>query len=549
MKWINQSEEHDSLLYVVFNLLKESNIPYDKNIVEEKFKSHYSYPSVLSLNDILKEIGLDVITYRLDNLSLFKTISFPVISLLNDKKTFILIKSINNNRVQYLNPKEGLCTENFDIFISKWHNVITEISTISDKKNNSCIDIASRISNITFNILLALSISFYIFFIFFFSNDWLNIIINTLITTTSSLGCILSLLLLNIEYQSNNPYISKFCHVGNKFNCKTVATSSFSILWGNIHLYECVGLFFSGILIFSLLANIQVNNNSYYTFLFFTFICSIPFVIASLYQQILIVKKYCIFCLGIDFILILNTFILYNYIQSYHIVPSILYMALISFSLPLFIWYYLRNNISALFTYKDLKFKYNRFLYNPAVINSIIINNEGNYKFTKWNNEFIILKNDCNTNLILILSITCKYCAQKFLNYMELKDNNDYLVNFIFRFWFYTDDTISKTVMRTIAASLVNKDQEKASTDLTYWYKCFLLEDSLEQAFKQWIKNVNKPNINVNEVQINQYLDSNLEWYKQMGFTSTPIEILNEKVIPNDIEIKYLKYLLISKQE
>lgn len=548
MRLINSSEKPDSLLYVVFSLLKELNIAYDKNLVEEKLKSHYSYPSVLSLNDVLKEIGLDVVTYRLDDLSLFNAISLPAISLLNDKKTFVLIKSIDKNQVQYFDVRKGLCIEQLDVFMSNWYNVITEINTVVGEKIKSCIDVKSKLSNNTFKILLSLSIFFYIFFLFYFSDGWLNTSMNVLITTTSILGCIMSLSLLNLEYQSENPYISKFCHIGRKFNCKAVAASSFSILWGNIHLYECVGLYFSGIVIYSFFSNVYVDIHSYYTLLLFVFILSLPFVVASLYQQIVVVKKYCLFCLSIDFVLVFNVFLLYNYVQTYSINLYVFYLILISFSIPLFIWYFLRNRILAVLLYKDLKIKYNRILYNPVVINSIMMKDANNYDFVRWDNEFIILKEDCDTNLILILNIACKYCAQKFLSCMDLKDDDDYPVNFVFRFWFYSDDIVARTIMKTLAASLVNNDREKASNDLVHWYKCFLIEDSLEQAFKLWQKNVNWSNIDINEIQIDKYLNLNLGWYKQMGFTGTPIEILNGKIVPNDIEIRYLKYSLISEE-
>jgi uncharacterized membrane protein len=545
MKIMQKKDRENALLFVISKLFYYLNITYNKKNVSMHLKSHYYYPSILSINDFLIDYGFTTHVYKIIEKNILLKSKFPLISLY-DKNNYILITKISETNITYLNVQNGLTVEKWEEFERKWTRIVIEVEKKPLENKIEKKDKQSFISNKIFNIFLFIigtCIGIICINIETFGFD------HFLTSFSFFVGCILAFLLLKIDYQEINPYIKRICHIRTRFNCQTVASSPYATVLGDIRLYECVGLYFSGMFLFSLLSlpHIEKQHQSINTLLCIFSIITIPFIILSLYQQFIVIKRICLFCLLIDGILLFNIMFFIN--KTLFKIPdlSICYIFLFSFLIPIVICKFLRKKISALYYYDDLCCRHEQLASNPIVVDGLVNSNDKIYNTGIWEHEFILGNSKSNNKLTIILNLTCNQCGEKFNDCISFIEKHPELVSAQIRFYCHPENSIAIVVFKHILNLVLNNNTSKALVDIKEWYNVYASENSDKHALLAWRKTISY--INDYSYQQNILMDSiinkHFEWCIYSSITHTPLSLLNGKEIPSILNIKNLKYYLI----
>lgn len=93
---------------VVVELLKYLNVPATRTTIQKELVEHPDYPSLLSLSDVLKNLGVDNMAIHVKP-DRFKELPLPFLAHINIPKSrsdlFVVIKDMDQEEISFFNPK------------------------------------------------------------------------------------------------------------------------------------------------------------------------------------------------------------------------------------------------------------------------------------------------------------------------------------------------------------------------------------------------------------------------------------------------------------
>ena len=157
------------------------------------------------------------------------------------------------------------------------------------------------------------------------------------------LGILITGLLLWYEYDEHNPLLQAVCSAGKKTNCQAVLGSKAAIVVGNITWSDIGFLYFTGGYLYMLITGI--------TFLYPVFIFSLlalPYIVFSVYYQAWVARQWCLFCLSVQAVLLLEALSALLIPQAPislfpHFPIQFFIVLFISFILPAFAWLFTKT--------------------------------------------------------------------------------------------------------------------------------------------------------------------------------------------------------------
>lgn len=132
------------------------------------------------------------------------------------------------------------------------------------------------------------------------------------ISVTSILSILFSIYLVYLHYSKS---LGHFCNFGENFSCDLVNKSIYSLFPPKIGIPVAIlGLiFFTIILVLSRIIYKNIENEKHtINYIFVLSILSLLFSIYILFTEIFIIKSYCIFCLVLDILIIINLILSYK---------------------------------------------------------------------------------------------------------------------------------------------------------------------------------------------------------------------------------------------
>lgn len=153
-----------------------------------------------------------------------------------------------------------------------------------------------KLSNIVIALAVLSSIAF--FTVSFYRNfDWIFSEDSSIIWISSKcIGLTLTMALLLKDFGQSGNLINKVCKIGKQADCSTILESRYAtvygwVKWGDLgFIYFLSGLF--------LMSTYNINTITCLA------LAAFPYVFISLYQQLFLIKKLCLLCLGVVSILI-----------------------------------------------------------------------------------------------------------------------------------------------------------------------------------------------------------------------------------------------------
>lgn len=509
----------------VSSLLKE----YNHFIIEEDWlkssKDHPDFPEINAFSDIFNQFAIDNYIAQVP-LDYFEDLPSTFLGLVSqhEKIETAIIKKMNNEEVKLVFFDNEIIIKNSS-FLNIWSGYILVI-----EENEYPVNISEKKKKFNFIPQISFVITILTFLV---SNYFFNIlnIKSIFLISINTIGLFLSYLAVKESFGFGNKHLFRVCSTLKNGNCNQVIKSQsanvfFSLTYSDLSFVFYLSSFFISIFISKFPELITLN------ILFIPI--SLTTILFSIFQQKLVLKKWCVLCLGISLITLLQSAILI-YVSNYNFSLKFSIFSLFIFSSFLNLYLLVKPLLK---NYSEFMFeKYQRgTIYKDKEVfnfyferNSLISENEFSLlTFIKLNNSKTFF------NLSIVLSLNCDFCKSEYKKFRELMFYYDKKVNFNVLFNFDRNE-IDETMSLVVENLYFLKDTPaigiKAMDDF------FIKNISPKEWLKKWGK---EENLDLN---ITYY---NIEILNNNNIVDTPCVLINNRLYPKEYKIEDIKYFLNS---
>lgn len=523
-------------------LLLALNLKVTTTTLENDLYNHPDYPSLLSISDVLNGYGVENISIKSTTDKLTEMpmpCMVPIHGASNHSNLFTVIESINDNTIKYYDPEKYHWKEiNKEDFAKKWAsgiallveagNAIGEKDYVHKCREEKRRNIAKYTS---WSILPALAI---LAGILAFARYGLVAALPVAFSVITLMGSIAGSLLLWYELDAYNPVLQQICSAGKKVNCGAILNSKASKIAGIS--WSAIGFtYFSGAL-FTLMFTGISNTSTLFMLAWFN-VLALPYVCFSIYYQWRIAKQWCILCLCVQGLLILQ--LLTALSAKWHSLDllfnnDIIMPVLFAYTIPFMIVSLLLPAYRSAKESKRNKTELQRLKHNPQIFGTLL--EKQKQVTTSTEGLGIRLGNPNATHKIIkVCNPYCGPCAEAHLPIEELlHSNHDIQVQIIFAATTETGDRRTAPVRHLLA--IADKGIESLTRQaLDDWY---LTDKRDYEAFA-----AKYPMNGELELQ-NAKIEGMLAWNKQLDVSFTPTFFVNGYQLPDIYNVSDLKYFL-----
>lgn len=483
---------------------------------EDLLQSHPNYPSLYAVTDTLTLLSIENIAIKIPK-EQFEELPNQFVSIFKNELVLITKKKSKIQSVNENGKKDNILIMDF---LDNWTGIVVVIEPNTNINLNLFKDNFNRLYYIlSFIVLIVLSL--------FFNNysfDAVVILINSL------LGLFVSSLILFNKLGFQNETISNLCNINQNMSCNTTITSNKYKILTKINFNDLPFLFFTLSTLFLLFEPI---NSS--VIIGFCSLLSIPIIIYSFWLQKVVLKKWCLLCLIVSIILLLQSLFFLNLNFSYKSILNLNFSPFILTSIIVItLWLFLKPIMESKFNLEKKNTELNKFKRDFKIFQFFFkdiqeYNNFEKIKGINYGNEKAPIQ------LSLFLSPNCNHCHKAFEEAYDLvqKFPNKIQLNIFFNINPENENNPYKIVVEILLA-LNFKNQDKARQALIDLH---INKYNLEDWKIKW--NVDLPITLVIKQMQNQY-----DWCLKNEFNFTPVKILNGKLFPNVYEINELRYFI-----
>jgi hypothetical protein len=262
---------------------------------------------------------------------------------------------------------------------------------------------------------------------------------------------------------------------------------------------------------------------------------AIPAIIYSVWLQKFEIKKWCVLCLAVSFVIILQSvFFTLGNTTWFSFTLTDFYSFVFAAILLSTIWFLVKPILGNKIKFEKEANELMRFKRNFNLFQFLSNNIEEYDDFEKLNG-ITFGSSEAATQITLILSPSCGHCHTAFEEAYELYQNYSEKthLNILFNINPSNEANMYRVVVENLLA-LKEQDPQKAKEALVDWHINRL---NLDNWKRKW--SVESPHLLINKELQNQYY-----WCLKNEFNYTPVKIINGNLFPDGYEIKELKYFL-----
>jgi uncharacterized membrane protein/protein-disulfide isomerase len=439
---------------------------------------HPDNPSLLSISDVLNTYGVENLGIRFDE-SRFAEIPVPFVTQINGVKInlnfFTIVKEIKDGLVRFIDPeKRGWSTLVIQDFIERCSGValLMEVGDDAGEKDYLKSRREEKKQSAK-NYLTALSIPaiFIIACILTLANYGTSFLLPVVFSMLTLAGAITTTLLLWYELDQHNPILKQICSAGKKVDCGAVLQSKASKIAGIS--WSVIGFsYFMGLLLFLLFEGI--TRPSILFIVTWINAIAVPYVAFSIYYQWKVVKQWCVLCLSVQAILLLqlanallggwHTLLSINTIELSLIIPAITAFAIPLITTALLIPAMQKARQSKRFNTELQKLKHNKQIFEALL--------QKQKQVTEDPDGLGIVVGNPNAafKLIKVCNPFCRPCAKAHSPMEALLHNNpDVQIQLIFTATNKEDDVSRPPVIHLLAIA-ENSEEPVLKQALDDWY-------------------------------------------------------------------------------
>lgn len=515
------------------HLLKLLNVRVSFRDLNEYWQAHPDYLSMVFFADACKKYKIDYAALELSSSDFGKN-GFPYIThLVDEGGHFVVVENINDDtkEITYYHPSKGYITSPLNDFLARRGGAVFyalpgnqsgETNYFSKRAKEIISQTCYPLFWLTLFVLLASSL----------------FLIHPILTQTFTMllgvkiiGLFICISLLYHELIGENRVSQVVCSNSKYTNCDEVLQSPASQIWG-IHMSDLGFVYFSsGIiaLIFSLFLNIQSGTMC---LLFILTLCSIPYVLFSIYYQLFKIRKICPFCMSVILILILELILVISHLDAIKMKYLFCCEIMVPIGCLLLVlcgWIIMKPVIQKAKDGSVYKYKYLRLKKNPHIFNASL-EKRPSIDMKIMNNELIIGNMDATVTITSVINIHCAPCARMHQEIHSVLEDFGKDIRVIIRFM------------------LANDNQKETLFFIRLYYSEGA--SSFSNALHDWSQNRNYNHLvqkysEVKEATFeNELIRHWTKWYEKENILSTPTLFLNDKKIKQEYDIDDIHWLV-----
>ena len=467
-KLFRSENKEDNVTSVVFRALKNHKINVTFTYVAEYLMTHPNYPSFKSICDLFEEIKVQNYALRYNESDL-NDLNYPFIAHLKESGgKVIFVYSVNKAHVVYTDSLIGKKIMSKCEFHEKWDGAViviepTELSGEADYNEKRKTEILN--SSLLPAIIFAFSMA--IVYGILFNKPFSSGIQGpglVILLITHFAGLIFSILLLRQELNLKTKYTDKLCHIATNADCDAVTKSKASKIFGSITWADAGVAYFIGGLISLFLTPLTSSLNLLLVFS----IAALPYPVFSILYQWLKIKKWCPFCLSVQFVIIVEAVLAFKILNLSELSLVFAFPVIIIFSMVFLIVLL----IKFLFISEREKNHSRQELLKLKREPEIFLHKlqKGERIETPDNKNALIFGDKQSDVLISVfLSFHCSACAKKFDAILKLIDKNYKIkVQLILS---PAKDEMSEKLSQIIFSLMISGQNKRVLEVLKAWYK------------------------------------------------------------------------------
>nr|WP_247680060.1 vitamin K epoxide reductase family protein [Chitinophaga polysaccharea] len=285
-------------------------VPVTAGTINKELEEHPNFNSLLSISDILTRFGVDNLAVRLDSDKLLITPT-PFITQIrganNEPDYFSIVKKIDGDYIDYYDPASFKWRHSKkDDFLNRYLGVALLAEAREDAGEQDFAQNAKeekRKSTLTLLGLIALPvivcIASVISCVQYGMSSWSSLLFALLNLAGTSAGG----LLLWYELDQHNPALQQICGAGKNTNCGSILQSKAAKIAGIS--WSSIGFsYFSGGLLLMLFTGLNSAQVLFTTGILI--LVAFPYTFFSIYYQWRIAQQWCVLCLFVQVILVLQ---------------------------------------------------------------------------------------------------------------------------------------------------------------------------------------------------------------------------------------------------
>lgn len=459
-------------------LLDHLKVKVSLTTLATEMESHPDFPGILSVSDILSKFGVENLLAKFDAEQL-PQLPAPFLTQISSHDGisvyFTVVRKIDERQVTYYDKEtrswKTAATENFQknymglVLLAEAGEHAGEADYqqhINAEKRQLTLQYA-KLFILPFISLLAMAAALFL-------EGW-NALLPVGFTLTAVLGAMVGFLLLWYETDQYNPLLQQICTAGKKVNCGAVVHSKASKIAGIS--WSIIGTsYFTGSLLFMLFSGIT-SVQSLLVMSGLTVLAA-PYTIFSVYYQWKVAKQWCLLCLSVQFILLLQ--LLIPIAGKWHTLAPLSSITLftgisfaLSYLLPFLVITQLMPAFRASREARQNKMKFNQLKHNQQIFEALLAKQKAVEESTTGLG--ITLGNpDARIKLVKVCNPYCGPCSKAHAPIEELlHGSNDLQVQIIFTATNKEDDHRSLPVKHFLAVA-ESGDNRQLKEVLDGWY-------------------------------------------------------------------------------
>ncbi len=523
---------YENQVLVVDAFLKLMKVKVSLNTIDQTLQEHPDYPSFLSIADTLRKWNIDSLALQ-TNADKLLSLPTPFITNYNNGQ-FIVVNQFFGDEIKVVNQHGKIELLKMEYFLEKWSEtiIVAESNENSGEKNYNKKQLIQILN--TFAIaLIPLGILAYVLVPFI--NGTVEIIA-TLYLFAKLIGLTASVLLLWYDIDKGNPLLKQICSGIQKANCSAVLNTKAASLFGILTWSEVGFIYFASSLLFAAFSGI----NTILPLLNIFSLLVLPYIIFSIYYQWKIAKQWCVLCLAVQSVLLVEgIFTAIDYSISYATIEQLIInhwpSAFTAIFVPIAVWFLLKPILKRNQAAKYEKRSYLQLKYNDEVFWTLLQKQASVIEYPSDGLGITIGNPNAKHTIIKVCNPYCGPCA---LAHPELENviqnNSDIKARIIFSVSEDERDFRAKPVRHFLAIAAMG-NSELTNHVLDEWY---LASQKDYDAFAA------KYPINVDLRIQTEKISKMRKWCDRAKIKYTPTIFIDGYELPRNYKISDINYFL-----
>lgn len=520
----------DNITYCLSGLLTSLGVKHTPKKLNRSILTHPFCYSLEGITNTLDEYRVQNVAFRATTPQL-QQMNYPVIVHINESNgIFALLHAMDDGKVTISTERGKTKSYPLEDFAKLWSGIT--VMAEATEQSGEPTSLSNPTNSIPPQAFWGMAVALLLLIMIAGWQAHSLLLITMLTIKLAGLGVVT--LLATHELGVENSLTDKLCTLTKSTGCNEVLKSKASSLFGVVKLADVGLAYFTSTTTALVIAAIAGFATNMLQLLGWLSVLSLPFIAFSVTYQLMVVKKWCPFCMGVAATLATEAAITLTTGSISFSMPAMPCIALVVFCLlaASLAWIAVKPLLKETNRLENFEFFYTRLKRNPNVIKGILA--DGDFtEIPALEDELVLGNPNAPFTITEVVNPYCKPCARSFEKLKSLLDERSDSVRVQLRF-LVTDSKENQPYL--VAAHLLALSQKLSAKELLDATANWFSTTDYERWTAQYPVAVTDKELNGVELQNN--------WAKGLGINATPTIYVNGYKWTLDMDLYDLKYSL-----